>query len=336
MADPVIREPARDIPVLDSADVLVAGGGISGCAAALSAARAGAKTILLERNGFLGGVATATMMASIGNFLILADGRQIVHGFAAELIDRLVVDGSAAPGWRECKAIPFDSERLKILLIDMLEESGVTILAHATAAQPIVEDGVVRGAFIESKSGRLAVPANNTVDATGELDVIFRAGGDCVSHLGNCSLLFKMTGCDLDRFVEFLGDDPEGFPARRDRVKDYEHLARMWREHGVLLFPHYGGKDWRFLQKAIQRGEFEPKIPPAYNLDVMGMYALRSTGHVIINSTYYIFQSLDIRELSRFELHAQRMCYYVGYFRGSRMRESNRSASIWVCAAQEL
>lgn len=78
----LIREEARDIPVFDKADVLVAGGGLSGFAAALAAARAGAKVILVERNGCLGGVATASMMGNIGNRFTISGGRQVVHGIA--------------------------------------------------------------------------------------------------------------------------------------------------------------------------------------------------------------------------------------------------------------
>ena len=63
----LIREPEREIEVLDQVDVLVAGAGVSGCAAAVAAARAGARTMLLERNGALGGVATVGLMANIGN-----------------------------------------------------------------------------------------------------------------------------------------------------------------------------------------------------------------------------------------------------------------------------
>jgi len=315
-----IREASREVPLFDEVDVLVAGGGISGCTAALAAARAGARTLLLERNGCLGGVATATMMASIGNFMVLSTGERVVGGIAGELVDRLVSEGAASATWHRCKAVALDSERLKVVLLEMLEEAGVPVLTHALAVRPIMDGARVCGAFFESKSGRRAVLAANTVDATGELDLLAQTPAQVVTHRGNASLLFKMTGCDVDRFVAFLGEDPEGFPAGVDRVKDYAEFERTWREDGVLLFPHYGGKKWRFLREAVERGEFNPNVPPAFNLDVLGMYALRANRHVVINSTYYIFEAengfpgLDIRELSRYETHAQKMCYYVGDF----------------------
>ena len=310
----LIHEEARDIRVLERADVLVAGGGLSGFAAALSAARLGAKTVLVERNGCLGGVATASLMANIGNRYILSSGEQTVYGIAAEVVERLVTLGGAKPNWRAHKAIAIDSERLKVILVEMLEEAGVMALTHSFAARPIMDGPAVRGCYFESKSGRQAVLAKNTIDATGEADLACQAGADLVEHRGNSSLLFKLARVDIDRFVDFLGEDPDGFPCNMDRVKDYDTLARDWREDGVFFFPHYGGTKWRYMQDCIAQGHFTPEIPPAVKLDVLGMYSIGRNGTVAVNSNYYIFETLDIRDLSRYELHAQRMCYYVADF----------------------
>lgn len=92
----VIREPARDIPVLAEPGVLVAGGGVAGCAAAYGAARSGARTMLIERNGCLGGVATASYMANIGNFMITADNIKVHEGFAGEVAGVAAALGSAS------------------------------------------------------------------------------------------------------------------------------------------------------------------------------------------------------------------------------------------------
>ena len=309
-----IEEPTRSIAVLDEVDVLVAGGGVSGCAAAWGAARAGARTVLLERNGCLGGVATATLMANIGNRFVTGAGTQIIKGFAGELMDRLTAAGAASPDWRGCVACAIDSERLKVELIEMLEEAGVTILTHALAARPILEDTRVRGCFVESKSGRQAILAGATVDCTGEADIAWQAGADVVVERGNASTLFKLANVDIDAFVEFLKQDPDSFPAGEDGLRDFEAFTRNWTDRGIMFFPHFGGKKWRFLQDALASGEFRDTVECATNLDVLGMYALRGQGFVVINSNWYTIDDLDIRNLSRFETHAQKMCYYVAGF----------------------
>lgn len=101
-----IKERARNTPVLDEADVLVAGGELSGIAAAIAAARAGARTILIERNGVLGGVVTSGMMSSMTNWFIGSKGTLLVRGIGVELLDRLVDMKGTIAGWRSAELPP--------------------------------------------------------------------------------------------------------------------------------------------------------------------------------------------------------------------------------------
>ena len=131
---------------------------------------------------------------------------------------------------------------------------------------------------------------------------------------GTASTLFKLANVNLDAFVDFLAQDPDGFPAGMDWVKDLDTFGRNWRERGILFFPQGGGRQWRFMREAVARHEFNPQIDCARSLDALGMYGLRGTGFVVINSNFYGIKDLDIRNLSKFELHAQQMCYYVADF----------------------
>ncbi len=311
-----VREEARDIPVLEEVEVLVAGAGVAGCGAAVSAARAGARTLLMERNGCLGGVATATLMGNIGNRFLTASGKQVIHGFAGEVVDRLVEVGAASRHWRsrEVPGVVMDSERLKIILIEMAEEAGVKVLTHTLAARPIVDDGVVRGVFCESKSGRQAVLAKAVVDASGEADLAYQAGARCRFVPGSGTILFKLANVDLDAFVEYLGQHPQGFPAGMDYVKDLETFQRNWRQRGILFFPHCGGSRLPLLQEAVARGDLKKEIGPAFDIDAFGLYALSGNGCVVVNSNFYRISDLDVRNLSTFELHAQKICYYMADF----------------------
>ncbi len=84
-----ITEPQRTTSVLDKVDVVFAGGGVSGVAAAIGAARAGAKTLLIERAGFLGGVAATGLMTYMCNTLFTGDGRQVIKGICEEILENL-------------------------------------------------------------------------------------------------------------------------------------------------------------------------------------------------------------------------------------------------------
>ncbi len=196
------REEARELPVVAECDVLVAGGGSAGIAAAAAAARAGAETILVERYGSLGGMATGGLIILL---LSLDDGRgrQVVGGLCQELVERLAARGAAlyprpeewgSPDpelvehyrrfglvWgREPHAVrysvAYDPEELRFVANELLAEAGVRLRLHTWIAQPIVVDGAVRGVITESKAGREAFLAKVVVDATGDGDLFAAAG----------------------------------------------------------------------------------------------------------------------------------------------------------------
>lgn len=183
------RERAREVPVVREPDVVVAGGGPGGMVAAMAAARGGAETLLIERQGFVGGMATAGLMTSFNGFRNEhpPDHVQTVRGIAQELVDRLLEEdgacGCTAHGnfgaltQGECPyAVSFDPEVLKRVALEMLEEAGVELMLHTWCADAPAEDGKVGCVLVENKSGRRCVRGTMYVDATGDGDLAARAG----------------------------------------------------------------------------------------------------------------------------------------------------------------
>lgn len=184
-----IHEPAREIPVARDVDVVVVGGGPAGIGAAVAAARNGARTVLVERFGYLGGTATASLMACINGFRnqVEPDDTQVVRGIAEEIVLRLKdMDGlghskypqksyPTEPGQLEY-SYTIDVEKFKYLTLKMCHEADVDLMLHTWLADAVVEDGAVRGVIIEDKSGRRAVLGKVVIDATGDGDVAARAG----------------------------------------------------------------------------------------------------------------------------------------------------------------
>lgn len=173
-----LTEPTREVPVVAEADVIVAGGGPGGLPAAIAAARRGANVLLIERYGFLGGLATAGLIAPILGHTASRSDEPIVEGLLREITERMhSLDG--APTWEEaCRewGINFNSETFKYVADEMVQEAGVNLLLHTLVTDAIVEGGRITGLIIESKSGREAVTGELFVDATGDADVTFRAG----------------------------------------------------------------------------------------------------------------------------------------------------------------
>jgi hypothetical protein len=183
------REAAREISVVHNVDVIVVGGGPAGLAAAISAARCGAQTLLIERFGYLGGTATASLMACINGFRnqVEPDSTQTVRGIAEEIVLELkALDGlgrspypqkpyPTEPGQMEY-SYAIDTERFKYVVLKKCVESGVDLLFHTWCCDGIIENGTIKGVIIENKSGRQALLAQVVIDASGDGDVAARAG----------------------------------------------------------------------------------------------------------------------------------------------------------------
>ena len=152
-------------PVSGEYDVVVVGAGPAGVCAAIAAARGGAKTLLVERYGFLGGMWSA-------GFIIPMFDWENKHYIVKEIVENLKARG----GWGGFGGISFDFEIMKKLLDDMVTQSGAEILFHTFLAGAYVEGEQVRGVIVQNKSGRSVIRSKVVVDCTGDGDVAALAG----------------------------------------------------------------------------------------------------------------------------------------------------------------
>lgn len=168
-----VREPENEIRIYDEVDVLVVGGGPAGIGAALSAARSGASTLLIERYGCFGGIWTAGLL----NPYFDASEK---GGIPAEIIERLRqhAGGSAVHDWRSGKTVVFNYESMKYVLDTMVLDSNVRPLLYTQAVAAIMEGSTIKGVAIENKSGRSAILGTVVIDCTGDGDVAYHAGCD--------------------------------------------------------------------------------------------------------------------------------------------------------------
>lgn len=183
------HESARAIPVARDTDVVVVGGGPSGLAAAIAAARNGAKTTLIERFGFLGGIATAGLMANLNGFRnqVEPDATQTVRGIAEEIVLELKkMKGLGGSPYQQKKypdepakmaySYAIDTEKFKYVTLKLCVDAGVDVMFHTWFSMPVLDGRRVRGVVVENKSGRIALMAKVVVDASGDGDVAARAG----------------------------------------------------------------------------------------------------------------------------------------------------------------
>jgi hypothetical protein len=212
-----------------AADIVVCGGGVAGCMAAVAAARAGARVTLVERYGFLGGNATAGAVAQFNSWQTAA-GRRVVAGLADEVVDRLRHIGGAQPHevftmstGHLMDRVVYAPELLKRVLDQMLVEAGVTPLLHAQLAGVQVQGRRVQALEVLCKSGVLTLPLSLLVDASGDLDALQRAGAaflplDEGEALQPATMMFRFGPVDFLRF-DAIPDEQRAALAKRGHAQ---------------------------------------------------------------------------------------------------------------------
>jgi hypothetical protein len=302
-----IREPARDTQVIYEADVVVVGGGPGGIGAAVSAARNGARTVLVERYGYLGGMGTGGLVTIIPQ---LADytGKQQIAGITQEWIDRLAVknavDMPKKEHWgsldkelvkyyfqrsffytrldRVSYAALIDAEVSKIILNEMVEEAGVKVFCHAWGTQPIMEGNHCKGVIIESKSGRQAILAKVVIDSTGDGDLFPYANIECETdipkhyRIANLAVCFWVAGVDFQKAMDFRRNNPREFMALMKQATEY-------------------GGQGGFMPSCLPDQEsvvwFHSRYPNKSQIDVEELTRVEFLGHKIAGKTIEFYRN---------------------------------------------
>ena len=313
-----VFETARTTPLYGEFDVVVLGGGPAGIAAAACAARNGARTLLVERYGFLGGMGTA---AGVTNFCGLhanvhGEIRQVVHGIADDLLDRMrALDGLNEPHLvlGKIHAQAYDMSAFKCAADALLLEAGVQLLFHALGAGVAKHgDGRLDALLLETKSGRVAVRSHMFIDCSGDADLAHWAGvptekGDAQGQLLYPTLMFRVGNVDAERAGEAwrsipqLMDDAEAsgdfhFPRRGAIVRPQRH-AYEWRVNVTQMKNADGSATDGTDARALSAGEVEgrrqivdylrflrervPGFERAYALDIAPQLGIRETRRLV-------------------------------------------------------
>jgi hypothetical protein len=280
-------------------DVVVVGAGIAGVVAAIRAAREGAKTLLLEASGFLGGLVTG--------------GRQtkptgvINGGTFRELLDKCVGYQGADPVPREsfwgAYTGAFDAETMQRVMMETVEDAGVEVLLHAQAVQAVREGNTLKALEIQTKSGRKLVLAKVFVDASGDGDVAALAGAEFMLGRKRDGLTQPITS-----YLRVLNVD---IPKLVEDCKT--HMDDMWEltlptdqatrnEDYVLVFFTTGFT--KRIEQAKKEG-FKWIVPK----DHMSLKAGLIPGEIIVNVTRVHGNALDDRTLSRAEFEIRKQAY---------------------------
>ncbi|SHI09082.1 FAD-dependent oxidoreductase [Bradyrhizobium erythrophlei] len=261
MPTKTIEEPARQVPLYGEYEVVVLGGGPAGIAAAVAAARAGRRTLLIERYGFLGGMGTA---AGVTNFCglhanVYGEMHRVVQGIASDLLGRIDrLGGLNAPHLILGKILAqaYDTAAYKIAADDLLLSHKVDILFHALGAGVVMhDDRRINALMVETKAGRQAVRADIFIDCSGDGDLAAWAGaryevGDSNGSMLYPSMMFRLNGIDPEK----AGDAWRTIPALMEQAEaaGTHHFPRK----AAIVRPQRSQIEWRvnFTQLAREDG----------------------------------------------------------------------------------
>ncbi|MDF7808792.1 FAD-dependent oxidoreductase [Pontiellaceae bacterium B12219] len=288
-------------------DVIVVGGGISGAMAAIGAARAGAKTLVVEQYGFLGGMLTA---AGVGPMMTFHAGdQQVIQGTTGELIDRMQEKGQS-PGHIfdttgfTYTVTPFDVEGMKRELEMMLTEAGGELLYHAMLAFVETDGDQVTSITVCTKSGLMKLTAKVFVDATGDADLANHAGVECTKGResdGACqpmTMKMRMMNVDTQQVRDYIKNNPDEFPRLEGDVNKIDKASRI----------SIGGFV-KTLAKGREAGDFN------FPREDILFFEANNVGEVIVNTTRVLgFDANDPWSFSLAEMEGRRQALEVDRF----------------------
>ena len=334
MTAKTIEEPARLVPLYGEYEVAVLGGGPAGIAAAVAAARAGRRTLLIERYGFLGGMGTA---AGVTNFCGLhanvhGEMHRVVQGIASDLLARIDrLGGLNAPHLILGKILAqaYDTAAYKIAADDLLASHGVDILFHALGASAVMQDERrIAALMVETKAGRQAVVAELFIDCSGDGDLAAWAGarfevGDNAGSMLYPSMMFRLNGIDPER----AGEAWRTIPALMEQAE--ASGTHRFPRKAAIVRPQRSPVEWRvnFTQLArpdgtainglepddLTRGEIDgrrqaieaftflrtvPGFENSYIVDLPPQLGIRETRRVVGG---YMLSGDDVLDCAAFE-----------------------------------
>lgn len=256
-----ITEPARETPVLGETEVLVLGGGPAGIAAAVAAAKTGARTVLLERYGFLGGMGTAAMVTNFCGLHATINGsiQQVVRGVADDILARLDRLGGLRPphevkdpaGGLGTAAQAYDTSAYKMAADDLMASAGVDVHYHTFATGVVMDGARIDAVLVETKSGRGALRARQFIDCSGDADLALWSGAACVKggddgFLAYPTTMFRLANVDDARAAS------EGKPNLAQLIAEAGADYDLPRKTGIINpQPHPG--EWRCNLTQISR-----------------------------------------------------------------------------------
>lgn len=290
-----ITEAARQVPVLAEVDVLVVGSGPGGLSAALSSARVGVDTMLIERFGCLGGNITAVGVEGIAWYR--KEGTTDVEGIGIEFEQRAKSLGATSPE-PQSKSEAINADMFKYVADVLVQEAGVKVLLHTVVIDAIVEDDQIKGVIVHNKMGRQAILARRVIDGSGDADLAFFTGAPTrktpKEEMLPVTVMFSCSGVNKKKFLEYVKENPSSY---KDWGKNWD-IQKGGKEDD--LFSPY-------LEKPFDKAREMGVIPPGMKSIGGTWSAITDSGEATYLNMIHLteFDGTDVWDLTRAEMEGR-------------------------------
>tara|TARA_B100001758_G_C18415558_1_gene619268 strand:- start:367 stop:1938 length:1572 start_codon:yes stop_codon:yes gene_type:complete len=329
--------------LIEDYDVVVIGAGISGITAAISSARRGMKTLLIEKTGTIGGLITGGLVTPFSMQMVMPDNSMIIRGICEELFNKLADKDGTIKDWADWKIpkLPVDAEIFKIVISEMIEDSNIDLILSTSLVGCSTDDSEITSVVIHNRDGFSSIRAKFFIDCSGEADLArlakvpttinadvdpnrLKVVSETLLNAGwtkktekTASMQFLVSDVNFQKVYEFILRNPSYYSetTRGELVEDIDLFKYLWKRKGFFYFPHTNSFK-TLINSEKEKGNIKTKIGDYVLMEDagLGIDGMSINNTAIINANRVIVNPFNEESVTSATSSGYKVCFEIFSF----------------------